>query len=84
VRKASWQPEFCWKKRKSSWKRLCESLNPIVKEIPTKWPETTTSCGLNPIIKGIPTKWPETTTSCGLNPIVKGIPTKKARDNNKL
>jgi hypothetical protein len=64
--------------------RLCESLNPTVKGIPTKRPETTTSCGLNPTVKAIPTERPETTTSCGLNPTVKGIPTEKARDNNEL
>jgi hypothetical protein len=56
--------------------RLCESLNPTVKGIPTERHETTRSCGLNPTVKGIPTERPET-TSCGLNPTVKGIPTER-------
>jgi hypothetical protein len=48
-------------------KRLCESLNPIVKGIPTEkawdnnklWPKI-------PSTKGFPPKRPETTKSCGL------------------
>jgi hypothetical protein len=68
-----------------SWKglldsqRLCESLYPTVKEIPTKMLETTTSCSLNPTVKGIPTERLETTTSCSLNPTAKGIPTKRLK-----
>jgi hypothetical protein len=38
-------------KKEELVKRLSESLNPIVKGIPTKRPETTTICGLNPIVK---------------------------------
>jgi hypothetical protein len=33
-------------KKEELVKRLSESLNPIVKGIPTERPETTTSCGL--------------------------------------
>jgi hypothetical protein len=37
-------------------KRHCESLNPIVKGIPTERLETTTSCSLNLTVKVIPTE----------------------------
>jgi hypothetical protein len=75
------------KKGKSSYERLGDSQNSIVKDeefVKGLCDSQRLRERLNPTIKGIPTERPETTTSCGLNPTVKEIPTEKARDNNKL
>jgi hypothetical protein len=75
-----------WKK-KSSYERLHDIQNPIVKEekfVKGLCDSQRLRESLNPTVKWIPTERPETTTSCGLNPTVKGIPTEKAQDNNKL
>jgi hypothetical protein len=55
------------KKRRVCEKRLCESLNPIVKGIPTgkAWDNNKLWSKI-PSTKGFPPKRHETTTSCGL------------------
>jgi hypothetical protein len=69
-----------WKKEKSSYERLRDSQNSIVKDeefVKGLCDSQRLRESLNLTVKGIPTERPEITTSCGLNPTVKGIPTER-------